>query len=341
MTPVSANKSLDNSSNKLIPVKSAPPTPVQRGGLGLANPAALLLEDTKKATTRRAYAAALRNFFAFAGVVNPSGGPDPTAGQVQQFLGQSVPELALCLAQYKNAMRTAGLSSAYMNQRLAAIRSLMKLSHRLGFCATDGRGVVDSEKAEAYRDTRGTDLQNIKRLLALPDKATLRGKRDDAILRLLCVKALRRAELCSLDVSHFNAAEGRLDILGKGEMDRRSITLPPHCAAALCVYLASAGHTNGPLIRNCDRNPSSAGGRLTPDGLYKLVGKYGKQIGLSLAPHKLRHSAITIFLDSGGDLLEAQGLSRHKDVRTLSKYDDNRKNRGGKASAMLEDLIDG
>lgn len=330
---------LDNELTTTHTQLSNPLTTTQR--LGLANPATLLLQDTKKPTTRRAYAAALRHFFAFAGVANPAGGPDPTAAQVQQFLGQAVPELALHLALYKTGMRTAGLSAATVNQRLAAIRSLMKLSHRLGFCATDGRGIVDSEKAEAYRDTRGTDLSNIQRLLALPDRATLRGKRDDAILRLLCVKALRRAELCSLDVEHFSAGEGRLAVLGKGKTQRRDIALPPGCARAIRDYLTASGHAGGPLIRNCDRNPGTAGGRLTPDGLYKLVGTYGKKIGLNLAPHKLRHSAITIFLDnSGGDILEAQGLSGHADIRTLSKYDDNRKDRGGKASVLLEDLMD-
>ena len=319
------------------------------GGVGLVNPepvllnpAALLLRDTKTATTRRAYASALRHFFSAAGVVNPAGGPDPSPSQVQAWLKQPVPALALQLAEYRTGMRTAGLSPATINVRLAAVRSLLTLSYKMGFSAVDGKGLVDSEKAEAYRDTRGTDLANIKKLLALPSADTLRGKRDAAILRLLCVKALRRAELCSLDVAHFHAAEGRLSILGKGHAERREISLPPGCTGSLRCYLAAAGHTDGPLIRNCDRNPTRAGGRLTPDGLYKLVGKYGRKIGLKLAPHKLRHSAITIFLDnSGGNILEAQGLSRHKDIRTLSKYDDNRKDRGGQASALLEELLEG
>ena len=315
-------------------------------GAGLVNPAALLLRDTKAATTRRAYAAALRHFFAAAGYVNPGGGPDPSPAQVQEFLRQTPAQLALQLATYRTGMRTAGLSPATINVRLAALRSLLTLSHRLGFCAVSGRNLVDSEKAEAYRDTRGTDLANIKRLLALPDTSTPRGRRDAAILRLLCVKALRRAELCSLDVAHFDAGAGRLSVLGKGETQRREISLPPHCAQAIREYLAGAGNADGcsagsPLFRNCDRNPNAAGGRLTPDGLYKLIAGYGKKLGLKLAPHKLRHSAITIFLDgSGGNILEAQGLSRHKDIRTLSKYDDNRKDRGGAASKLLEDLLD-
>ena len=56
--------------------------------------------------------------------------------------------------------------------------------------------------------------------------------------------------------------------------------------------------------------------------------------------HKLRHLAITIFLDnSGGNVLEAQGLSCHKDTFTLSKYDDNRNDRGDQAGKMLEKLM--
>ena len=58
-------------------------------GTGLVNPAALLLRDAKTATTRRAYASALRHFFAWAGYVNPAGGPDPSPGQVQDFLSHT------------------------------------------------------------------------------------------------------------------------------------------------------------------------------------------------------------------------------------------------------------
>lgn len=303
----------------------------------LLDPAALLLQDTKKATTRRAYAAGLRHFFESAGY-----GQSPTPGEVQAFLRQEPHALAYQLAVYRTGMRTAGLSPATINLRLTAVRSLITLSYKLGFCAVKARGLVDSEKAENYRDTRGTDLKNIKRLLALPDAKTLRGKRDSAILRLLCVKALRRSELCSLDVSDFDGADGQLRILGKGQVQRKEVSLPPGCVGAIKTYLAAAGHSAGPLFQSLDRRPEMHGQGLTVDGLYKLVGGYGKQIGLKLTPHKLRHSAITIFLDnSGGNVLEAQGLSRHADIRTLAKYDDNRKDWGGQASTTLEELMDG
>ena len=313
--------------------------------VGLDDPAALLLRDVRKPTTRRAYAAGLRHFFTLAGYVNPDGGPDPHPSHVRAFLARSPPQIALQLAQYSTQMRAAGLSPATINARLAAVRSLLKMSYRLGLSQTDGRGLVDGERPEAYRDTRGTDLRNIKRLLALPDRRTLRGKRDAAMLRLLCTAALRRAELCALDVSDFDPAEGTLLVLGKGKSQRKAITLPPGCISALRSYLSAAKHADGPLFRNVARrytlaDPARAAGRLTPDGLYKIVADYGQKLGLRLTPHKLRHSAITIFLDSsGGNILEAQGLSRHADLRTLSIYDDNRHDRGGRAIAALDELL--
>ena len=71
---------------------------------------------------------------------------------------------------------------------------------------------------------------------------------------------------------------------------------------------------------------------LTEKSLYKLCLEYGAIVGIdNLNPHKLRHSAITLFLDDGGDLRTAQRLGRHKDIKTTMIYDDNRKDLAGEA----------
>jgi integrase len=41
-------------------------------------------------------------------------------------------------------------------------------------------------------------------------------------------------------------------------------------------------------------------------------------------PHGLRHAAVTAVLDAGASTRDAQRFSRHKDPRTLLRYDDNR-----------------
>jgi integrase/recombinase XerC len=50
----------------------------------------------------------------------------------------------------------------------------------------------------------------------------------------------------------------------------------------------------------------------------------------------LRHAAITEALDvTGGDVRRVQKFSRHRDVRTLTTYDDNRTDMAGEVAKMV------
>ncbi len=185
--------------------------------------------------------------------------PDPTA--VHAFLQLSAHVVALQLAGHQSEMLAAGLSEATVNCRPAAVRSLLKFSYRLGLAKTGGRGLVDSEKfksyqkVKSYRDTRGTDLKALRRLLVLPaalhgagtlrtlrDAALLRVLAENALRRLLAENALRRAEVTALNVGDFSLTEKRLMILGKGRAARkrrslsrpnaRRLSLPTSCLPA-------------------------------------------------------------------------------------------------------------
>lgn len=307
------------------------------------DPVALLLADKRSPQTRRAYEADLRDFF----------GGSPAPEDVQAFLRLAVPDVALRLASYKAAMLTRGMAEATVNRRLAALRSLLKFSHRLGLSQTDGRGLVDGEKVQAYRDTRGVDVKTLKRLVALPAQThgldTLHGMRDTALLRLLGENALRRAEVCGLNVGDFAYSESRLYVRGKGRGTQKApVTLSEKCKEAVAAYLVVAGHAEdagGPLFRNLDRrhtrsSPERASARLTANGLYGLIGGYGDRLGVKdLTPHKLRHSSITAALDAGGSVREVQKLSRHAKLETLQRYDDSRTDHQGKMSRMLSELL--
>lgn len=315
---------------------------VANGRIALVeNPIELLLADKRSPATRRAYRADLCDFFAFL-AERPTTEPSPEA--VQAFLVLSTPQIALCLARYKAHLLRGQLAEATINRRLAAIRALLKLGYRLGLASTDGRGLIDSERVRAYRDTRGVDVHTLRRLLELPDTQTVRGLRDTSILRLLAENALRRAEVCAADVDDFSGKERRLRILGKGRgTQKQFVTLSPKCIDTIAAYLRAAGHADNaqaPLFRNVDHRPEYTGERLTHDGLYFLVETYGKQIGLRLTPHKLRHSAITAALDAtGGDVRRVQKLSRHAKVDTVMIYDDNRTDLQGEVTNLLSDLF--
>ena len=152
--------------------------------------------------------------------------------------------------------------------------------------------------------------------------------------------------MCALDVGDFSLADRRLLVTGKGRgTQKEPVTLSEGTAEAIAAYLVAAGHAEdgaAPLFRNLSRRPDHHGGRLTPPGLFHLVRTYGRALGLpTLTVHKLRHSCITAALDATrGDVRRVQKLSRHKDLRTLTIYDDRRKDDQGEITRRLAALLE-
>jgi integrase/recombinase XerC len=66
------------------------------------------------------------------------------------------------------------------------------------------------------------------------------------------------------------------------------------------------------------------------------IRKLGEKVGIRARPHGLRHAAVTAALDAmKGDIRSVQKFSRHKDVRVLCVYDDQRKDVAGEVSRMI------
>jgi integrase/recombinase XerC len=76
-----------------------------------------------------------------------------------------------------------------------------------------------------------------------------------------------------------------------------------------------------------------------------MVRELGRRLGMKVWPHGLRHAAITEALDlTGGNVRAVQRFSRHRDVRVLERYDDNRRDLGGEVAKLFSlngALVDG
>jgi integrase/recombinase XerC len=161
------------------------------------------------------------------------------------------------------------------------------------------------------------------------DRATVSGKRDYALLRLLWGNALRRNEVSQLNVSDFDPGAATLRILGKGRGTQSEVVdLGPGTVQAIADWLDARGGNSAPkapLFTSLDF--AHSGHRLTGDGIRKIVVRHSENAGVKkqMSPHRIRHSAITAALDAtDGNVRKVQKLSRHKKLDTLMIYDDNR-----------------
>lgn len=153
-------------------------------------------------------------------------------------------------------------------------------------------------------------------------------------MRLLFDLGLRRGEVVSLDLEHLDFEAGTVAVLGKGRSQRELLTLPAPTREALAAWVAIRGLDTGPLFIGLDRAHRRGG--LTGAGVYLVVRSLGEKAGIRARPHGLRHAAITRALDiTAGDVRAVQRFSRHRNLQTLVRYDDCRRDLGGDVARRL------
>ena len=305
------------------------------------------------ANTQRAYAKAIADFYqrVYDEVVSPE--------SIAKFLTLSPSEALFQVLNYRRMLLLAKLAPSTINVRLSALKSLVDYARKMGECAFSLND-VPGLKTENYRDTTGIDAEAFKNVIKLADVSTVSGARDYAILRLLWDNALRRGEVCSLDVGDFSALERRLMILGKGKIAKGSIDLSSGATAAILHWLElrratvlandrevgssrerGSYNAEDPMFISLSRN--QPGHRLGGSAIYAIVRQYcqEQEIEKMMSPHRVRHSALTAHLNaSNGNIRAAQALSRHADIKTLTLYDDNRHQHQKGATDLLGSLLD-
>ena len=259
------------------------------------------------AHTKRAYIAAFNQFFALAAES-----------------GRSVSRALLM--EYRAQMIDRGLSASTINVRLSAIRKLISEARE--------NNLLDPLEAARILTvpgvpTRGVRLghwltpREAKRLLAIPDRRTLIGKRTFAILSVLVYCALRREELSRLEMRHIQKREGRwviADLIGKrGRV--RTVPIPSAAKVALDEWLAAAGIEAGSLFRQLLKSGRVLTAPIGAWSVWKSVVTASRVAGIEhLGPHDLRRSSAKFCRKAGGDIEQIQELLGHEDISTTVLY---------------------
>lgn len=175
--------------------------------------------------------------------------------------------------------------------------------------------------------------EEVKALLRVPDRRTLQGKRDYALLKLMFSSGLRKAEVCGLRIKNITTYRNEpvIDVIGKGKRYRR-VHLNRDVVEAIIDYQKSP--SKRPEIQAKEHSEDThlfynLGARgtcevvpLTHKAVDCLIRRVRKAalITKRVTPHTTRHTYATTLLDKGADLKTVQELLGHTHIRTTEKY---------------------
>jgi len=211
-------------------------------------------------------------------------------------------------------------SPATINRKTACLRSFYRHLRREELVDEDPTGAL-SPPAKSRRLPRVLSYGEVKRLLESVAGGDSISLRDRALLEVMYGCGLRASEAVGLDVNDVDLRRGFVRPQGKGDKER-IVPLGREASAAVRRYLRAGrpaligSHTQSRLFVNF------RGGSLTRQGLYKIIQRRAKEVGLErkMSPHTLRHSFATHLLSGGCDLRSVQEMLGHADVATTQLY---------------------
>jgi integrase/recombinase XerD len=236
----------------------------------------------------------IADFLADLATGDPDGGPDG-AGRPPSSPA-TISRKTACLRSFYRHLRREELVSEDPTATLSPPQKSRKLPHVLSH----------SEVNKLLESTSGSDP------IAL---------RDRALLEVMYGCGLRASEAIGLDVGDVDLTHDYVRPHGKGSKER-IVPLGREAARTIERYLRSG---RPELVRSEPQRKlfvNFRGGALSRQGLYKIIQRHAKQVGLDgkMSPHTLRHTFATHLLSGGCDLRSVQEMLGHADVATTQLY---------------------
>jgi site-specific recombinase XerD len=231
----------------------------------------------------------------------------------------------LFLARTYKTNRGGLLGKKSQNYYLIALRALLDYLIDRDF-DTLPSSKVKLAKQKSEETISFLEVQDIERMLEVPNIKDLSGLRDRTIMELFFSSGMRISELTALDVDQMSMLKDNdekrtyeLSIVGKGK-HIRTIFISPRAAGWLRTYLKTRHDVHKPLFINYRSRTENK--RLTPRSVQLMIARVALLAGLSkkVTPHTLRHTYATDLLSHGADLRSVQELLGHKNVATTQIY---------------------
>ena len=242
---------------------------------------------------------------------------------------------------WRNHLVNSGASPRTIHNRLSGLSSLFK-----HLCETQNisRNPVDGVKRPRVKQDEVVSIvltpEQVRGLLDAPNRKTLRGLRDRAVLHLLAYTGCRISEPGSLRIRHFFEDQGYpvLEFRIKGGESHR-IAIDLELQLSLKEYLAEAPHAkerDAPLICGVNKGHQFKGIRRLQ--FYSIFKKYAQKVGLppGVTPHSTRATFITEALENNCPIEAVQRSVGHKKISTTQMYDKRHRKHRDSASFFVK-----
>jgi integrase len=270
----------------------------------------LLMSGIINPHTKRGYKRALQDFESY-------------------WLARNQPKFnKLFVNEYKTYMVDLGYGPTSINQRLSAIKKLVREAVDNGMLdPVLGQGIqnVEGVRITGTRTGNWLTLKEAQEMLDYPDIKTEKGIRDRALLGVLVGSGLRREEVANLTWKDIQQRDGRwafVDIVGKRGR-KRTVPITPWLYRVLMDWksVKTSGTEDEDRVFVSMPKGNKFGEPIAGDGIGHVVKYYAKKLGFAgLSAHDLRRTFAKLAYKGGADILQISLSLGHSSIETTKKY---------------------
>ena len=214
-------------------------------------------------------------------------------------------------------------SGTTMGRKLSALSSFFKFLCREGYLKTNFAKTIPIPK-KVNKLPSHLSVDEMFRLLDLPQPDSFTGARDRAILELFYGTGVRISELVGLSPDNFRLEQRSVKVRGKGNKERL-LPLGKKTVGAIKNYLEHRTE----YLRKKKPDPipvrlflNQRARPISVRGVRKIMTRYirSNHFPENISPHSLRHTFATHMLEAGADLRTIQEMLGHASLSTTQKY---------------------
>ena len=245
---------------------------------------------------------------------------------------------------WRDSLLHHGQSNQTVAAKLSILRSLYTYLQKLypqhlSVNPADSQLVPPPKLPNALKG-RALTPKEVNYLLVGPDRRTAVGARDYALMLMMLRLSLRVSEVGRVKRSFIQWRDGRWTLRLKVKGGAEEVwPLPPDVKQAIDEYLRLDEKRRSVWVENRTQDQyvfqplrnhrtGEHNRGLTRQMIAKIVSKWADFCGIKgrVTPHDLRRTAITRALNQRWTYREVQMMSKHKDPKTVMRYDYERDN---------------